>query len=87
MGDCRAHSGLNQACFRQETPTPTPETRLGKGPHMLKARWLRYPGSALPVTLPAHLSRPTSLLERWGHQVVGMSSCRPASSTRRGLLM
>lgn len=48
----------------------------------------RYTGAG-PHRASSHPAQglPTSLLERWGHQVVGMSSCRPASSTRRGLLI
>lgn len=40
----------------------------------------------LPVSL-ADVPLLTSLVKRFGHHVVGMSSCKPASSTRSGLLM
>lgn len=46
---------------------------------------LGHPGRAL--TDPATPRGPPTSLPECGHQVVGMSSCRPASSTRSGLLM
>lgn len=64
---------------------PQPWARDEEGDNLQSAP-LRHPRQALSLTL-APPGLPTSLPERWGHQVVGMSSCRPASSTRSGLLM